>query len=101
MGSTPEQALGWLNSLTAGDVASAHLFAREDALAQVTSNVFASFFIFRDPRDVVVSHVFYVTNLEAQHVHHDDNDTEGVRVVTKRRVRLGVAFLERCQQYVA
>jgi hypothetical protein len=29
------------------------------------------YFIFRDPRDVVVSHVFYVTDMEARHVHHD------------------------------
>src|SRR5690606_35783004 len=28
------------------------------------------YFIFRDPRDVVVSHVFYVTDMEARHVHH-------------------------------
>ncbi|MGC8856510.1 MAG: sulfotransferase domain-containing protein, partial [Anaerolineae bacterium] len=26
--------------------------------------------IFRDPRDVVVSHVFYVTEMEVRHVHH-------------------------------
>jgi hypothetical protein len=28
------------------------------------------YFIFRDPRDVVVSHVFYVTDMEERHVHH-------------------------------
>ena len=28
------------------------------------------YFIFRDPRDVVVSHVFYVTEMEPNHVHH-------------------------------
>ncbi|HET6845772.1 MAG TPA: hypothetical protein VFH29_03000, partial [Anaerolineales bacterium] len=28
------------------------------------------FFIYRDPRDVVVSHVFYVTEMEIRHVHH-------------------------------
>jgi hypothetical protein len=30
----------------------------------------ATVFIFRDPRDVVVSHVFYVTEMESRHVHH-------------------------------
>ena len=53
------------------DVASAHLFARADAVARVCSPKFVPYFIFRDPRDVVVSHVFYVTDMEARHVHHD------------------------------
>ncbi len=68
---TPEQALTWLDSLHPRDVASAHLFARPEAVARVCSPKFAPYFIFRDPRDVVVSHVFYVTDMEARHVHHD------------------------------
>ena len=68
---TPEQALAWLDALRPCDVASAHLFARPDAVKRVCSPVFVPYFIFRDPRDVVVSHVFYVTDMEARHVHHD------------------------------
>jgi hypothetical protein len=67
----PEQALAWLDSLRPLDVASAHLFARSHAAARVTSGGFVPYFIFRDPRDVVVSHVFYVTDMEARHVHHE------------------------------
>jgi len=66
----PEQALRWLDSLRPRDVASAHLFARPEAVARVCSPKFVPYFIFRDPRDVVVSHVFYVTEMEARHVHH-------------------------------
>ena len=66
----PEQALAWLDSLGPRDVASAHLFARPEAVARVCSSKFIPYFIFRDPRDVVVSHVFYVTDMEARHVHH-------------------------------
>ena len=66
----PEQALRWLDSLRPGDVASAHLFARPEAMKRVCSSAFLPYFIFRDPRDVVVSHVFYVTDMEARHVHH-------------------------------
>jgi hypothetical protein len=66
----PEQALAWLDSLRPRDVASAHLFARSEAVARVCSPKFIPYFIFRDPRDVVVSHVFYVTEMEARHVHH-------------------------------
>ncbi len=66
----PEQALAWLDALRPCDIASAHLFARPEALTRVCSPKFAPYFIFRDPRDVVVSHVFYVTDMEARHVHH-------------------------------
>jgi len=68
---TPEHALRWLDSLRPCDVASAHLFARPEAVARVCTEKFAPYFIFRDPRDVVVSHVFYVTDMEARHVHHN------------------------------
>ncbi|MGD8405902.1 MAG: sulfotransferase domain-containing protein [Anaerolineales bacterium] len=68
---SPEQALHWLDSLQAGDIASAHLFAQPEAIARVTTPAFVPYFIFRDPRDVVVSHVFYVTEMEPNHVHHD------------------------------
>lgn len=67
----PQQALNWLDSLRPCDIASAHLFARPEAIARVCLDKFAPYFIFRDPRDVVVSHVFYVTDMEARHVHHD------------------------------
>jgi hypothetical protein len=67
----PQQAFNWLDSLRPRDVASAHLFARPEAVARVCSEKFAPYFIFRDPRDVVVSHVFYVTDMEARHVHHE------------------------------
>jgi hypothetical protein len=67
----PERALRWLDSLRPGDIASAHLFARSEIVRQVGSPAFTPYFIFRDPRDVVVSHVFYVTDMERRHVHHD------------------------------
>lgn len=68
---TPQQALAWLDSLRPRDVVSAHLFARPQVVERVTSSAFVPYFIFRDPRDVAVSHVFYVTEIEARHVHHD------------------------------
>ena len=67
---SPEQALRWLESLRAGDIASAHLFARPEVISRVCTPALVPYFIFRDPRDVVVSHVFYVTDMEPNHVHH-------------------------------
>ena len=64
------EAAAWLDSLGPRDVASAHLFARPGIVEQVTETAFMPFFIFRDPRDVVVSHAFYVTDMEVHHVHH-------------------------------
>jgi len=66
-----EETLVWVKSLGPLDVASAHLFAWPEVLDYVDSPDFIPYFIFRDPRDVVVSHVFYVTDMEARHVHHD------------------------------
>ncbi len=67
----PSETAAWLDSLRPLDVTSAHLFASPEAASRVCSAAFIPYFIYRDPRDVVVSHVFYVTDMEARHVHHD------------------------------
>ncbi len=66
-----DEAQAWLDSLRPLDVTSAHLFARPDVVRRVATPAFVPYFIFRDPRDVAVSHVFYVTDMETRHVHHD------------------------------
>lgn len=86
----PEKAIAWLDSLRPRDIASAHLFARPEAISRVCSEKFAPYFIFRDPRDVVVSHVFYVTDMETRHVHH-----EYYRSLPDFNARLKVSILGR------
>jgi hypothetical protein len=66
-----EETLAWVDSLRALDITSSHLFAWDEVVSRVCTPAFIPYFIFRDPRDVVVSHVFYVTDMEAHHVHHD------------------------------
>jgi hypothetical protein len=66
-----QEMLTWLESLGQGDIASAHLFAHPGAVERICTPAFVPFFIFRDPRDVAVSHVFYVTEMEPKHVHHE------------------------------
>jgi hypothetical protein len=85
-----EEALSWLAALHPRDVASAHLFARPETVKRVCSPAFVPYFIFRDPRDVVVSHVFYVTDMEAHHVHH-----EYYRALPDFNARLNVSILGR------
>jgi hypothetical protein len=60
-----------LRVLANGDIAYGHLHARPEIIRFLASPRFATFFILRDPRDIVVSHVHYVTEMEPDHVHHD------------------------------
>ncbi|MBI3160605.1 MAG: sulfotransferase domain-containing protein [Chloroflexi bacterium] len=53
-----------------GDIAYGHLHAEPEIWAALCRPGVAPFFIYRDPRDVVVSHVYYVTEMEPNHVHH-------------------------------
>lgn len=59
-----------LSNLRPGDVAYGHLHATPEVIQYLCRDGVAAFFIYRDPRDVVVSHVHYVTDVNAQHVHH-------------------------------
>jgi hypothetical protein len=62
--------LNELHRLKAGDICYGHLHALPDLVAELTRKEVATFFIYRDPRDVVVSHVYYVTEIDEEHVHH-------------------------------
>ena len=59
-----------LARLRAGDIAYGHLHATPEIVPALRRAGVALYFIYRDPRDVVVSHVHYVTELEPNHVHH-------------------------------
>jgi hypothetical protein len=64
------ETLAWVNSLRPRDIGSAHLFAWPEVVPLIASPDFVPYFIYRDPRDVAVSHVFYVNDMEPHHVHH-------------------------------
>lgn len=59
-----------LSRFKPGDVAYGHLHAFPEVIDTLCQDGIAPFFIMRDPRDVVVSHVFYVTDIAPNHVHH-------------------------------
>ncbi len=59
-----------LRRLLPGDIAYGHLHALPQILEYFQGNQFAAYFIFRDPRDVVVSHAHYVTEMETEHILH-------------------------------
>jgi hypothetical protein len=65
-----ETILGEINRLRSGDVGYGHLHALPKIEQALCRDGVAPYFIFRDPRDVAVSHVFYITEKEPDHIHH-------------------------------
>lgn len=59
-----------LRRLQPGDIGFGHLHATPEIAAVLCQPGFAAYFILRDPRDVVVSHVHYVAEMEPGHFHH-------------------------------
>lgn len=53
-----------------GDIGYGHLHAIPEVVAFLSQPTYATYFILRDPRDVVVSHVHYVTDMEPRHALH-------------------------------
>jgi hypothetical protein len=66
----PAEILADLQRLRAGDIAYGHMHALPEVVRLLCQPGFAAYFILRDPRDVVVSHVHYVTEMEPNHIHH-------------------------------
>ncbi|MEX2160782.1 MAG: hypothetical protein WD751_02615 [Anaerolineales bacterium] len=65
------QVLATLRRLQAGDIAYSYLHAREPYISALTRPGVAAFFIYRDPRDVIVSQIFYAMDIHPGHGMHD------------------------------
>lgn len=59
-----------LERLLPGDIAYGHVHAFPKAVEFLCQAGVVAYFILRDPRDVVVSHVYYITEIEPDHIHH-------------------------------
>lgn len=94
-----------LARLRPGDVAYGHLHAIPETLDALCREGVAPYFTLRDPRDVVVSHVFYVTDMAPNHVHHGyyrhtlKNFDERLRVSILGRPELDVPFPDICERF--
>lgn len=64
------EILNDLKRLLPGDIAYGHVHAFPEGVSLVCQDGFAPYFILRDPRDVVVSHVHYVTRIAPGHILH-------------------------------
>ncbi len=66
-----EELVSDINRLRPGDIGYGHLHAEPEILDALCRPGVVPYFILRDPRDVVVSHVFYVTDFAPNHALHE------------------------------
>lgn len=67
---TQKDALEWLDQLKPDEVASSHLYAWRKVLKRVRNPPFVPYFLYRDLRDVCISYVHHVLNIDVDHYHH-------------------------------
>lgn len=67
----PEAVLENLRAMRPGDIAYGYIGADEPFLSELTRPNRATIFLYRDPRDMLVSHVFYATEMQPNHGMHD------------------------------
>lgn len=65
-----EEILADLERFLPGDIGYGHVHAFPEAIHLLTQSRFATYFILRDPRDVVLSHVHYIADMAPAHIHH-------------------------------
>lgn len=59
-----------LHRLLPGDIGYGHLHAHSEIVSFLSSEKVCGYFLLRDPRDVVVSHAHYITEMEPNHILH-------------------------------
>ncbi|MFM8319504.1 MAG: hypothetical protein ACKOC5_01215 [Chloroflexota bacterium] len=59
-----------LDRFQPGDIGYGHLHDFPEVMQRLSSDGWCAYFILRDPRDVVVSHVHYVAEMAPNHIHH-------------------------------
>ena len=65
------QIVRQLDQFSGGDTGYGHLHSEPEIVDILAGVQFASFFLLRDPRDVVVSHAHYLSSMAASHIHHE------------------------------
>ncbi len=66
-----EQIRTDIGKLKPGTICGGHLQAYPEVISELSQPHLLNYFIYRDPRDVVVSHAFYVTEMAPRHIHHE------------------------------
>lgn len=77
-----------INKMRSGEIRYGYFHSEEPFLSTVTAQGRATIFIYRDPRDQLVSHVFYATDIHRGHGMHDYYNN----VLTSMEERLNVGI---------
>jgi sulfotransferase 6B1 len=67
---SPAEIMTDLDRFLPGDIGYGHVHILPETLEWLCRPEVAAYFILRDPRDVVVSHVHYVAEMAPDHIHH-------------------------------
>ena len=65
-----KKILAELRKINSSSICGGHLHAHPRIVSEFNRPHQINYFIYRDPRDVVVSHAFYVTEIAPKHPHH-------------------------------
>ena len=77
-----------ISSLRSGDICYSYLPALPEYISALTERHVASCFVYRDPRDMIISHVFYATEMHQGHQMHEYYN----RVLTTMEQRINAAI---------
>jgi hypothetical protein len=66
----PSDVISDINRLKAGDTGWGYLPAREPYLQVLNRPEIVHFFVYRDPRDKIISHIFYAMDIHQEHAMH-------------------------------
>lgn len=66
----PEAVLANIQRMRPGDIGYGYVHASEPFISALTATGRATIFVYRDPRDMIVSHVFYATQMHPGHGMH-------------------------------
>lgn len=68
---TDEEIVRNIKRLRSGDIAYAYINARQPFVSLLTQPGKAMVFVYRDPRDMIISHIFYATQIHHGHGMHE------------------------------
>jgi hypothetical protein len=67
---TDREVLANIQRMRSGDIAYGYISAREPFLSALREPGRATIFVYRDPRDMIISHIFYATQMHPGHWMH-------------------------------
>lgn len=67
---TDQQVLANLSRMKPGDIGYGYIGSQDPFISLLTEDGRATIFVYRDPRDMIISHIFYATQMHERHWMH-------------------------------